>query len=634
MADKLVKGVGCLIGLATEASAARKASKAARLTDDHDTIPHKPFGDIKDEPSTPPVRARRSTRTGNYEPAKNRKFDEGRAHRSYDSLHGQADDPSPPPYSVGEISLENDETSWQLDDAVEEEEREDEISQHLDKTSISVDPGPVSSSKEGRQHYVDNIVHTFLAKYPTARPAGSSDATGLLPCPVIIPQRRPHDKKRGFIRAYAPVLQPCGIDQEAFLSFLKAMHQSSKASPIFSVINIASLVAGVVPSITAQIVSAVAQAAALAAIEVQGNMRTNNFLTQMNLAYFRPRGLFCLIFKYKPEDAATHEAVDISSTILKTINPSSSRFKHTITNASRASASTTDEMAFPEVAPLVFPALDDTYTRADTPNTTKESMKRKGKFVANYLDKRAQATYAAQNPNSVLANANTQEHRFASRFADPNHPANNGNPIALLTGGLINPKSEQEKYPRKGERAGLLSNRISKHGGRGQSGGGPLGLVSSLASIALASRDGQSPSYSNANPPTPYGVSVPSTDDTRAQWDGKRDETHLQSHVDSNQASPNQAGRSQRPSGMIKRMLKPVGLSPFWKCLSMGRCDRLTSRTERSLPHGCKHAIRKRNGRCKGDASGNWEYVKLRMPTFERGIHRGKFQVIELNDNY
>jgi hypothetical protein len=40
---------------------------------------------------------------------------------------------------------------------------------------------------------------------------------GRLPCPVIIPQRRPRDKKRGFVRAYAPVLESCGIDQKTFL---------------------------------------------------------------------------------------------------------------------------------------------------------------------------------------------------------------------------------------------------------------------------------------------------------------------------------------------------------------------------------------------------------------------------------
>lgn len=49
-----------------------------------------------------------------------------------------------------------------------------------------------------------------------------------LPCPVIIPQRRPRAKDRGFVRAYAPVLHDCGVSQEVFLKFLKSWHQASK----------------------------------------------------------------------------------------------------------------------------------------------------------------------------------------------------------------------------------------------------------------------------------------------------------------------------------------------------------------------------------------------------------------------
>ena len=42
-----------------------------------------------------------------------------------------------------------------------------------------------------------------------------------LSCPVIIPQRRPRDKDRGFVRAYAPALEDSGISQEVFLQFLE-----------------------------------------------------------------------------------------------------------------------------------------------------------------------------------------------------------------------------------------------------------------------------------------------------------------------------------------------------------------------------------------------------------------------------
>lgn len=61
-----------------------------------------------------------------------------------------------------------------------------------------------------------------------------------LPCPVILPQRRPRDRTRGFVRAYAPVLQNAGINQETWLRVMDDFYESSKvtqpnpAQPIFT----------------------------------------------------------------------------------------------------------------------------------------------------------------------------------------------------------------------------------------------------------------------------------------------------------------------------------------------------------------------------------------------------------------
>jgi hypothetical protein len=57
-----------------------------------------------------------------------------------------------------------------------------------------------------------------------------SNPAGRLPCPVIIPQRRPEDKGRAWVRAYAPALMECGIDQYTFLNLLESFNESSKAS--------------------------------------------------------------------------------------------------------------------------------------------------------------------------------------------------------------------------------------------------------------------------------------------------------------------------------------------------------------------------------------------------------------------
>ena len=51
-----------------------------------------------------------------------------------------------------------------------------------------------------------------------------------LSCPVVIPQRRPGSKGRGFMRAYAPVLLDYDINEEFFLAFLKTFHKASMVS--------------------------------------------------------------------------------------------------------------------------------------------------------------------------------------------------------------------------------------------------------------------------------------------------------------------------------------------------------------------------------------------------------------------
>jgi hypothetical protein len=49
-----------------------------------------------------------------------------------------------------------------------------------------------------------------------------------LAMPVIIPERRPRHRRRGFLRAYAPLLENCQINQTTFLSFLKGFDEEIK----------------------------------------------------------------------------------------------------------------------------------------------------------------------------------------------------------------------------------------------------------------------------------------------------------------------------------------------------------------------------------------------------------------------
>lgn len=69
-----------------------------------------------------------------------------------------------------------------------------------------------------------------------------------LPNPVIIPQRRPGSKERGWTRAYAPDLEPLGIDQDTFMKFLETWDKASRGSIWFRRVSLASQAVGMVPS--------------------------------------------------------------------------------------------------------------------------------------------------------------------------------------------------------------------------------------------------------------------------------------------------------------------------------------------------------------------------------------------------
>ena len=165
----------------------------------------------------------------------------------------------------------------------------------------------------------------------------------------------------------------------------------------------------------------------------------------MNNEFFRPHGLYCLILTYKPESSATHASVDITQAIHSSMTPKESSMKQTFKNLRLSDGKTWGELQMPESAPLIFPALES-LVDPTTPGEVQKSNKLKstGKFFADYADRRAQAKYAAEHPNSVLATG-PEDKKFAGRYADPNHPANSGSIVALLTGGKINPRARKDK---------------------------------------------------------------------------------------------------------------------------------------------------------------------------------------------
>ncbi|MCJ1435820.1 hypothetical protein MMC27_005196 [Xylographa pallens] len=335
---------------------------------------------------------------------------------------------------------EDDEVDWDLDDAVGEQEGAEAEDKETGKTTMSV----------------DHLVQIFVKQHPPPAELGPYE----LPCPVILPQRRPRDKSRGFVRAYAPVLSDCGIDEVTFMQFLKAFHQASKASPVFTVINIAANVVGNVPSVAAMVTSISVMVVVGVAKEIQSRARSNSFLDQLNEKFFQPRGLYCVIMTYKPESISSHETVDITKTIQSKIDPSGSGWHEKMNKMKASSGKTYGELEMPLAASLIYPALDAAANATSDEKQKQNALKKSQKF-------------AGENMESSLSVPQTTE--FASRYSDPNHAANNGSLISLVTGGNINPQ------PRRDDRRERHSGRREKRGG----------LISSMIRPTSATKGGK-----------------------------------------------------------------------------------------------------------------------------------------------
>lgn len=118
-------------------------------------------------------------------------------------------------------------------------------------------------------------------------------------------------------------------------------------------------------------------------------------------------------------------------------NANNSRVTNTVRPIRASNGKTEGEAMMPlEVAPLIYSGHDNTPQR---PNITrdesfKDRLNRNKKFITGYYDRRTAAEYAGNNPDTTLGST-TSTSEFRSRFADPNHPVNNGSITALVTGG-------------------------------------------------------------------------------------------------------------------------------------------------------------------------------------------------------
>jgi hypothetical protein len=310
----------------------------------------------------------------------------------------------------------------------------------LDEEDWALDEA--SAELAGKEPHYSHAASSF-AQAPTM----PRSAMKPLPYPVILPQRRPQTKSRGFVRAYAPLLGECkGIDETTFLHFLDEFYEKTQASQYLQAINVASGVVGMAPSVVAMAISTAMSIGARSAIEVQGRYKTNTYLDQANEQLFNPRNLHCVIMTFKPESSQEVVEVDVNATneaLVKSMDTPSESKLGKIRNSYGTSKG---EFAIPEAAPLVYPTLDKVASEMseDGAPQKQSTYKRSSAFVANYLDRRAQAEYSGtQGEDSRLSVPGaTDGQKFASRYSDPNHPANSGGILALLTGGAVDPRAK------------------------------------------------------------------------------------------------------------------------------------------------------------------------------------------------
>ncbi|KAI5197063.1 hypothetical protein AUEXF2481DRAFT_91290 [Aureobasidium subglaciale EXF-2481] len=309
------------------------------------------------------------------------------------------------------------------------------------------------------------FAETFISRLPPYSFEDLPASQEKLPFPIIIPQRRPTDRSRGVVRAYPPILSDRGIDQATFIDFIETFNKSTQASKWIAALNLASIGTIWLPTVTSILVSMAITAVTTAAMEVQGRYKTNTFLDKINKDFFMPRGLFCLVLTWNPDNADARTTVGFNNIAAKAMSGDNEQF---MSSLRKSNGKTYGEFQWPEVAPLIYPGLDVLAATSDEEGRKKKSsLKTKRGFVEDYMDRRAQAKFAMKNPDSTLTAG--PKPKFSSRFADPSHPVNSGSLVALISGGAIQ-LPERTMGGRGGQRFGsgsMISTRFDRDfGGR------------------------------------------------------------------------------------------------------------------------------------------------------------------------
>lgn len=167
-----------------------------------------------------------------------------------------------------------------------------------------------------------------------------------------------------------------------------------------------------------------------------------------------------MLIAYKPSHRHSWSSAptDISRDISKALDTDTTLASRIRNDLKSTSGKTHTEFEMPEAAPLIFPHLDA--AAAEEGGEEEEAgkkeptsaFKKSGRFVSDYLDRRAQAVYNAEN--SSLSTGTPPE--FRSRYADPTHPASSGSLIGLVTGGKVDRRDKSQSRKAEKGKMGLI----------------------------------------------------------------------------------------------------------------------------------------------------------------------------------
>ncbi|EFQ36146.1 uncharacterized protein GLRG_11290 [Colletotrichum graminicola M1.001] len=346
---------------------------------------------------------------------------------------------------------QNDATKDPQPSDIPPQSRPDEVTSCLEAGDQEVTTLKTRSESPKDSQSSGSLAASFIRRH--ACPDGETVVNGkTLPLPVVLPQRRPEKRARGFVRAYAPVLAEVGVDQETFLDFIDTFNKALEPNPYINALNLAGFAGMAMPEPASMLFGFAVEYATEALLEGQSRYSSNAFLDRVNAQYFGPRGLVCLVVTWQPgigdnqlvvnfegDAAASRDETGPSERIASIATQKTSAgvywqdMKKQMGERMKMSNGNFDRL---EPAPLVFPADGDGAWSGSGIGAKKKknALDRMEIWMEDISDKRAQTRWVEENSDNPSAGL-TPKHDFRSRYADPRHPAASGDMVALVTGG-------------------------------------------------------------------------------------------------------------------------------------------------------------------------------------------------------